>query len=396
MIARPVSSPDAEADTVVRRPDRRAGAVIAGPSRPEAFAATAAPEAARPRRPVIPGYEILAELGRGTMGVVYKARHLRLNRLVALKVVLDGGHAHPEDLVRFLGEAEVLARLQHPHVVLIYEMGWYDGRPYLAMELVEGDTLARRWRWAPRRAAELVEALARAVHHAHRRGVIHRDLKPANVLLTADGRPKLTDFGLARRMDAGAGLTESGALMGTPRYMSPEQALCRDVGPLSDVYGLGAILYELLTGRPPFRGDSLLRTLKQVESEPPRLPTRVRPGVPRDLEAVCLKCLQKEPGDRYGSAAELAADLRRFLAGQPVRARPPRPWRRALAWARRHPGATGCCVGAALAAAASCLWSPGGVPVGGLAVALGALAKAAWSWARGRRRGDERRAGRAA
>jgi serine/threonine protein kinase len=224
------------------------------------------------------------------------------------------------------------------------------------MELVEGGSLSGACRGtplAPRRAAELVHQLACAVQHAHERGVIHRDLKPANVLLATDGMPKLTDFGLAKRLDHGPGLTETGVLLGTPGYMAPEQALGGAVGPATDVYALGAILYELLTGEAPFRGDSLLRTLEQVVSAPPRRPGSLREGVGRDLEAVCLKCLQKEPRDRYASAEELAADLHRFLSGGPVLARPPWAGRRALAWVRRHPGLAGVIAGMAVGAAAA-------------------------------------------
>jgi serine/threonine-protein kinase len=301
----------------------------------------------------VPGYEILEELGRGRMGVVYKAHHLRLNRPVALKVVLDELHAAPEDRVRFLGEAEALARCRHPHVIPVYEAGWHGGRPYLAMELAEGGTLARHCGGVAqpaRQAARLVESLAGAVGHLHARGIVHRDLKPSNVLLTEGGVAKLADFGLAKRLGGGEGLTVAGALLGTPGYMAPEQALCRGVGPAADVYGLGAILYELLTGAPPFHGEGLLDTLHSVAHEPPPPPRRLSAGVPRDLEAVCLKCLQKEPRDRYATAEELADDLRRFLAGRPVLARPPSAWRRAVGWARRHPFAMGCCVGAAFGA----------------------------------------------
>jgi serine/threonine-protein kinase len=346
MFAPVAADPSFEGETVIRGP--APSGLPAGDTCPDAQGT------ARAEPPVIRGYEILGELGRGTMGVVYRARHLRLNRLVALKVVLNGPHSRPEDVVRFLAEAEVLARCHHPHVVLIYEAGWHEGRPYLAMELVEGGSLSGACRGtaqAPRQAAEMVHRLACAVQHAHERGVIHRDLKPANVLLTADGTPKLTDFGLAKRVGHGEGLTETGVLLGTPGYMAPEQALCGEVGPAADVYALGAILYELLTGKPPFQGDSLLRTLEQVVSEPPRRPGLLRNGVPRDLEAICLKCLQKEPRDRYASAEELADDLHRFLAGSPVVARPPRAWRRALAWVRRHPGLTGITAGVALGAA---------------------------------------------
>lgn len=374
------NSPTPEGDTILRGPTPTARTP---PSETVPDGRPAPPPGAMPS--AIPGYEILGELGRGTMGVVYRARNIRLNRLVALKVVLDGAQSRPEDLVRFLAEAEVLARCQHPHVVLIYDAGWYDGRPYLAMELVEGGTLSRKHTGgpqAPRRAAELAEMLARGVGHAHTRGIVHRDLKPSNVLLTPDGLPKLTDFGLAKRLDGDDGLTQTGTLLGTPGYMAPEQALCREVGPSADVYALGAILYELLTGEPPFRAESLLQTLELVVSEPPRRPRLLRPQVPRDLEAVCLKCLQKEPRDRYASADEVAEDLRRFLAGRPVRARRPWPWRRALAWVRRHPGLSGCCIGAALGATTSLLWAAATVSTVAFIFAVAALGYAAWSLVR--------------
>jgi serine/threonine-protein kinase len=314
------------------------------------------------------------------MGVVYRARHLRLNRLVALKVVLDRDHAPPQDLIRFLGEAEVLARCQHPHNVPVYEAGWHDGRPYLAMELVGGGTLAQAGAGAPpsaRRAAAVMEAVARAVHHAHQRGIVHRDLKPSNVLLGEDGSPKVTDFGLAKRLDGGPGLTETGVLLGTPGYMAPEQALCKaqEVGPRTDVYALGAILYELLTGRPPFKADSLLGTLEQVVSDPPAVPARLRPGVPRDLETICLKCLAKEPAGRYASAEALADDLRCFLKGEPIAARPAPAWVRALRWLRRRPALAS--LGALPAVAAGALLCrPEGVTLGAVLVAAGALGHA--------------------
>jgi serine/threonine-protein kinase len=377
MVARR-SEPSPEGETVLHSP---ASPVGVGARPQETFPVASAATLAGPGScPVIPGYEILGELGRGTMGVVYKARHLRLNRLVALKVILEGRHARPEDLLRFLSEAEVLARCRHPHVVVIYEVGWHDGRPYLTAELVEGGTLARKCGrpQPPRWAAELLEAVARAVHQAHRRGVIHRDLKPANVLLTRGRRPKLTDFGLAKRLTGDTGLTETGALLGTPNYMAPEQALCQDVGAAADVYALGAILYELLTGEPPFRAASMLLALERIVSEPPRPPRRLCPSVPRDLEAICLKCLEKEPRDRYGSAAELAADLRRFLAGEPTKARPPSAGRRAGAWLRRRPAVLGGLGGAAVGVAASLLWAPGGAAGGSLVLVLGTLGTAVW------------------
>jgi serine/threonine-protein kinase len=314
------------------------------------------------------------------MGVVYKARHLRLGRVVALKVILDREYAPPQDLLRFLGEAEVLARFQHPHIVQVYEVGWHDGRPYLAMEFAGGGTLAQARSGPPlsaRRAAEVMEQVARGVQHAHERGVIHRDLKPSNVLLTAEGQPKVTDFGLAKRLDGGAGLTETGVLLGTPGYMAPEQALCQtqDVGPLTDVYALGAILYELLTGRPPFKADSLLSTLEQVVSEPPAAPARLRPDVPRDLETVCLKCLHKGPVKRYASAAALADDLRRFLHGEPIQARPPSRRERAARWLKRGPVLAS--LGAlAAVAAGTLLCRPEGVALGALLVAASALGQA--------------------
>jgi tetratricopeptide (TPR) repeat protein len=297
-----------------------------------------------------PDYEILGELGRGGMGVVYKARHLPLKRAVALKMILAGAHAAPEQLDRFRTEAEAAARLQHPNIVQIYEVGEHDGRHYLALEFLEGGSLAHKLHGLPQPgpdAARLVEVLARAVHFAHERGIVHRDLKPANVLLADGGQPKIADFGLAKLLDGGTEHTDSGAVLGTAGYMAPEQAggRSREVGPLADVYSLGAILYELLTGRPPFVGQNFFETLVQVRGATPVPPRRLQPTVPRDLETVCLKCLEKEPRRRYASALALADDLRRFLDGKPVHARRTPPWERAWKWARRHPA------GAALAAA---------------------------------------------
>jgi WD40 repeat protein/tRNA A-37 threonylcarbamoyl transferase component Bud32 len=297
--------------------------------------------AAAPRL-TLPGYEILGELGRGGMGVVYKARQLKLGRLVALKVVLTGAHAAVEELERFRREAEAVARLQHPNIVQIYEVGEHDGQPYLALELAEGGGLDRQLRRGPlasSSAATLVKTLAGAVAHAHEHRIIHRDLKPANVLLAADGNPKVTDFGLAKQLDSPAGQTQSGAILGTPSYMAPEQAAgkTRLVGPATDIYALGAILYETLTGRPPFLAETALDTLQQVLVQEALPPRRLQPKVPRDLETVCLKCLEKSPARRYGSARDLADDLGRFLAGEPVRARPIGPWERARKWVRRRP-----------------------------------------------------------
>jgi serine/threonine protein kinase/tetratricopeptide (TPR) repeat protein len=303
---------------------------------------SAPPRAPRAELPAVPGYEVLGELGRGGMGVVYKARQTKLNRLVALKVMRARGPAESEELDRFRAEAEAAARLQHPHIVQVYDVGQQDGWPYLTLELVEGGSLAEKLDGAPqpaRPAARLLEVLAGAVHFAHQRHVVHRDLKPANVLLTADGTPKVTDFGLAKILEEGAGLTRTGVILGTPSYMAPEQAGGKSggAGPAADVYALGAILYQLLTGRPPFRGETAEDTLHQVRTAEPVPPRRLQPKVPRDLETICLKCLQKEPPRRYASAAELAEELQRFTSDRPIRARPTPAWERALRWARRRP-----------------------------------------------------------
>jgi eukaryotic-like serine/threonine-protein kinase len=291
-----------------------------------------------------PGYEILGELGRGGMGVVYLARQVDLKRRVALKMILAGFHADSRERARFRTEAEAVARLQHPHIVQIYEVGDLDGRPFFSMELVDGGSLDRTIAGTPQpptRAAQLVETLARAMDHVHRHGIIHRDLKPSNVLLTVDGVPKITDFGLAKLLDLGPGETPTDAFIGTPSYMAPEQASgqSRAIGPGSDVYALGAILYEMLTGRPPFRAETALDTALLVITQEPVAPTRLQPKVPRDLETICLKCLEKEPRRRYPDAGELADDLARFLAGEPIRARPISAWQRGVKWAKRRPSA---------------------------------------------------------
>jgi len=315
----------------------------------------------------VPGYELLEEVGRGGMGVVWKARQLSLNRLVALKMLLAGDAAGPGELGRFKAEAEAVARLQHPSIVQIFEVGSHDGRAFFSLEFVAGGSLAQKLAGTPLPAAEaaaLVEELANAVQYAHERNVLHRDLKPGNVLLTEHGRPKLTDFGLAKSLDSDDGRTRTGAVVGTPSYMAPEQAWgeSKRVGPRVDVYALGAILYECLTGRPPFRGATVMETLDQVRSQEPASPRSLNPSVPRDLETVCLKCLRKELDGRYASARELAQDLRRFLDGEPVAARPVGAVGRAWRAARRRPMA-------ALAAALTVLTLLLGVG-GGLAVWL--------------------------
>jgi WD40 repeat protein len=312
--------------------------------------------------PRVAGYAVLAELGRGGMGVVYKARHLQLKRLVALKMILAGDSAGAGQRARFSREAEAVARLQHPNIVQIYEIGEQGGRAYLALELLQGSSLERVLDGTPQPppgAARLVETLARAIHYAHERGVVHRDLKPANVLFSGEGRavrgdssfretmnhpaqwatPKITDFGLAKQTDCGASATQEGTVVGTPSYMAPEQATGRagDVGPACDVYALGAILYECLTGRPPFKGATPVDTLLQVLADEPVPPARLLPKVPRDLETVCLKCLTKDPRRRYESALALAEDLGRWLRGEAIRARPVSRAERLRKWVARQP-----------------------------------------------------------
>jgi serine/threonine protein kinase/DNA-binding beta-propeller fold protein YncE len=331
----------------------------------------------------VPGYEILEESGRGGMGVVYKARQVKLNRIVALKMILTGDLSGPEERARFHEEAQAAARLQHPNIVQVFEAGVSGGCPFLALEFVAGNSLAQVLINGPveaHAAAQLVATLARASHYAHGRGVIHRDLKPGNILLqksevrsqksevrnqksegddpaqssglcllTTDLCPKIIDFGLAKqRRDAAAGekfggITRTGMVLGTPSYMAPEQASgdSTNPGPTVDIYALGTILYEALTGRPPFRAATPLETLEQVRTQEPVSPARLQPGLPRDLETICLKCLEKDPGRRYPTAQELADDLERFLRGESIRARPTTRWERGVKWARRRPTVAG-------------------------------------------------------
>jgi serine/threonine protein kinase len=315
--------------------------------------------------PALSEYAVLEELGRGGMGVVYKARQERLKRIVALKMVQRDRHASAQDLARFRSEAEAVAQLQHPRIVQIFEIGEQDGCPFLCLEYVEGGTLAKKINGTPQppvQAARLVRDTAEAVAHAHSKGIIHRDLKPSNILLTGEGVPKITDFGLAKRFLEGEGeQSQSGPIVGTPSYMAPEQArtAARNaaIGPAADVYALGAILYELLTGRPPFRAETPLATVLQVQHDDPVAPRRLQPKLSRDLETICLQCLEKEPRKRYSSATALAEDLHRFLSHQPVQARPVRLWERIWRWCRREPRLAGAASLAVLALLATAIIS---------------------------------------
>ncbi|QDU22234.1 serine/threonine-protein kinase [Urbifossiella limnaea] len=297
-------------------------------------------------------YDVVAELGEGGMGRVYKAADRNLPRFVAIKVLRTPDEFEAS---RFRGEAAITARLEHANITRIFEIETTpDGRPYLVLEYAEGGSLDRELRGQPqepRRAAEMAETLARAIQYAHAQGVIHRDLKPANVLRAKDGTLKLTDFGLAKQYEVSSGLTPSGAVMGTPSYMAPEQAAgTREVGPAADVYGLGAILYELLTGRPPFRGVNMVETLEQVRWADPAPPSRLAPRLPRDLGTICLKCLAKAPARRYASAGELADDLRRWMNGETIAARPAPAWERGWRQFRRRPWETAAVAGGVVVA----------------------------------------------
>jgi len=314
-------------------------ATLPPPADPDATLAPS-PAAAVPADARAPaGYVIERELGRGGMGVVYLARDVALDRLCALKMILAGAHAASDDAARFRTEAQAIARLRHPGIVAVYEVGEHDGRPFMALEFCPGgslDAVLAKHPLPAKAAAALVRSLAEAVQAAHAANVLHRDLKPANVLLAADGQAKITDFGLAKKLDE-AGATRTGSIMGTPSYMPPEQAEGRkDVGPPADVYALGAILYECLAGRPPFRAATPLDTLMQVLTDEPVPLRQLNPGVPADLETICHKCLQKDPARRYASAGALADDLGNYLAGEPIRARPVGSFERAAKWVRRH------------------------------------------------------------
>ena len=287
-------------------------------------------------------YELLEEIARGGMGVVWRARQVSLNRPVAVKMILAGQLASEAEVKRFLTEAEAAANLDHPNIVPIYEVGQHEGQHYFSMRLVEGQTLAKHvatFVHDHRAAAQIVATVARAVHYAHQRGILHRDLKPANILLDPRGQPHVTDFGLAKRIESGSDLTHSGAVLGTPSYMAPEQATggSKQLTTAADVYALGAILYHLVTSRPPFRAETPLETLRQVVEQAPERPTLINRRIDRELETICLKCLEKDPKRRYGSAEALAEDLERWLRNEPVQARPSTRWRRTLKWIRRKP-----------------------------------------------------------
>jgi tetratricopeptide (TPR) repeat protein/tRNA A-37 threonylcarbamoyl transferase component Bud32 len=307
--------------------------------------------------PQIPGYEVQSLIGHGGMGVVYKARHIRLNRIVAIKMLLSGIYASATQRTRFMHEAEAVARLTHCNVVQLHDIGDFDGRPYFTMEFVDGGTLAHKLTGIPKPAAEavaLIKTLAMAVDVAHRAGIVHRDLKPGNILVCVDGTPKISDFGLSRLVDGDdSDITLSGTRIGTPSYMAPEQATgnSKDIGPATDVYALGAMLYELLTGRPPFRAETASETQRQLIERDAVPPSRLNAKVPRDIETICLKCLHKDPQRRYETAASLADDLLRFEHGEPISARPTGFMERTAKWIWRHPAITASAVGFLLLAA---------------------------------------------
>ncbi len=311
----------------------------------------------------VPGYEVLGELGRGGMGIVYRARDLKLDRLVALKTLRSDLQTEPQPLARFRAEAKALSRLKHPNIVQIYEVGEHDGCPYIALELVDGGSLSSQLGRPARfdQIAPLIEVLARAIHAAHRANIIHRDLKPANVLISLNGVPKITDFGLAKQLGGSVMTTQSGAILGTPSYMAPEQVAGKGarITRRTDVYALGAILYELITGKPPFRERTVPETMLRVLNDDPVPPHELYPAAPRDLETICLKCLEKDPDRRYRSALALAEDLRRFQAQRPIKAEGHAVLDRAGRWCSRHSGVVGFAAGVVLTA----VFAIGAVPM---------------------------------
>ena len=331
-----VTAPNPVCESTLVPEETRIGAPAVGPEHDDTYRLAAAPTQK------FGDYELLEEIARGGMGVVYRARQVSLNRIVVLKMILAGNLASATDVERFYSEARAAGDLQHPNIVVIHEVGQHDGQHFFSMDYVDGPSLADTrvdGTWPPREAARLVRQIARAIHYAHTRGIIHRDLKPRNVLLTPDGQPRVTDFGLAKRLHGTSGLTASGQILGTPSFMSPEQARgkVRGVGPRSDVYSLGAILYSLLTGRAPFSGSNPIEVIKRVIERDPTPPRRLKPQLDKDLETITLKCLQKDPDERYSSARELAEDLGRFLKNEPIRARPAGRSEKLWRWCRRKP-----------------------------------------------------------
>jgi eukaryotic-like serine/threonine-protein kinase len=385
---------DSDSGPTVRREANRGELAVAQPEVEARTEEGASRSASRSGEQTVPGpapapanLEILEKLGEGAMGVVHRARQATLNRVVALKRLHPTARTDHKQLARFRTEVQAVARLSHPNFVQIYEIGDWDGLPYFIMEHVNGGSLARKLSSGPlpvRQAAQMVETLARAMNVAHEHGIVHRDLKPANILMTLDGQPKITDFGLAKITSAqDSSQSRSGAIVGTPSYMAPEQAAGSGSSPLSDIYSLGATLYEMLTGRPPFRAATVYGTLVQVMNQEPIHPGRLRPKVPRDLETICLKCLEKEPQERYPSASALAEDLHAFLSGEPIRAHGTRSWEQALRWVRRKPARATLLALAALTTVALLLgiWWSNTLVVSGVAV-MCLIAGGSWYHAR--------------